>query len=131
MKKINPIARHIRDLVESGQATLERICVACWVGNKTDHLRYHTLTNIFDRPCVSKYVITMLLAGGIITDKLVKEYDAWVKENGPRRKSKGGRPRKNRPYSVDDEPTILREEDDDQEIPASDEDESPNADEGT
>ncbi len=78
-RELNPIAKKLRKLIESGQTTLEKICVAADV-------KYFTLRNIFDRNSVSPMVIKSLKYAGIINDSEIKLYEDFLRQRQEKRK---------------------------------------------
>ena len=99
-KKKNPIALKLQRLIDSGQTTKEKICVA-------SDLKYPTLENVFFRSTVSYMTLKSLKIADIINDKDVRGYDEWVRNNiAPPKKPK------KKPVVIDKKKTILLEDED-------------------
>lgn len=79
IRKINPIAEKIRQLIGSGKTTKEKICVAA-------ELKYHTLQNIFTRDTISYMTLKSLKYSGVITERDEIEYQKWVDIHVPPKK---------------------------------------------
>src|SRR3990167_6121315 len=79
IRKINPIAEKIRQLIGSGKTTKEKICVAA-------ELKYHTLQNIFTRDTISYMTLKSLKYSGVITERDEIEYHKWVDIHVPPKK---------------------------------------------
>lgn len=70
-KNISPIARKIRELVQTEKMTYEKICVAC-------DMKYQTLMNIFSRDKISDFTRKALKYGGLIDEKDEIEQIRWL-----------------------------------------------------
>lgn len=80
-RKESPIAKKIIELLNAG-TTVERICVACYVGMKHSHIKYNTLRNILRRGTVSADAMAKLRAGNVINQEDIKQYELWLKDIG-------------------------------------------------
>lgn len=90
IKKKNPIAEKLLQLVESGKSiavkgkvkvSKELICALC-------DLKYPTLENVFYRPEISYATLKGLKFAGFVTDEEEVEYKNWLAGVRPRKKRK-------------------------------------------
>lgn len=71
MRKLNPIAIKVRQMVSEGLTSLEKICVV-------SDLKFPTLNNLFTRDRVSYITLKSLLISKIINEDDVSEYKSWL-----------------------------------------------------
>jgi len=74
----NPILLKLIKLIKTGKMSKEKIAVV-------SDIKYHTISNIWTRPTVSKYVLLSLKVCGLITDKDIAEYTYWVNTVAPKK----------------------------------------------
>lgn len=78
MREQNPIVSFLRELLESGKMTKEKMCVIAEV-------KYLTFENIFYRPTVSPMIRKSLQYSGIVPKNVLAQYDLWLSERKKKR----------------------------------------------
>lgn len=76
-KDRSPLVKILRKkIIESGE-TLERFCVACYVGPKQNHIRYDAMKAFLNRGSCSDQLITKILTAGFISQDEYMQHFKW------------------------------------------------------